>query len=512
MNKTNKNPCQKNISPTPLCSLWLIIFLYISTFTFHHSLFSIDDPAWWNDETDTDIIDNNASKNDFGPANLGQLKNVAKNAQLHMDNSLTSIGGAGTEITTMVGNFIEVSAANSNAINLGQLKNIATPYYDRLVSIGYDTRANLIARGFPEEDLPSFYPWDPATPTDINYNLATIGHLKMVFSFDLSVDSDGDSLLDWWEYYYFNSLVFNKLDDTDNDGITNENEFNNATNPTSSSYVGIPDGMLFWMKADEGIITDSTTSLITTWNDQSGNNNQFGQGNDLHRPTYVTDDNFGHPVIRFKDGNEFLQSDSVSGQIDNFSVVFVFKPTINSNVSWNQSIGDHWGSFLFHSDINDSVIVGIGFQNNKGRIVPGTNAGDSPTGIFEESIWNMWSYTHKNGTGRLYKNGNLIAEKHNLGNPDSWLNFHIGQFNNSFDGDLLEVLFYDRALDAQQIANIAQTYDDKYGVITKDRDGDGLDDTWELAKFNGDLSKSKTDAPISTYTISITTPQEGQNY
>ena len=160
------------------------------------------DPAWWTNSA-TQVIDPNSDHSvsaNYAPANLGQLKNVARQAKLHLDTYLP--GGAGAQIGTMVSGFSTDPAVNYAPINLGQLKAVARPFYDRLGSAGYDTKANLIAHGYPTNWSFS-YPWDPSTPISANYAPANLGQVKMAFSFDLagktaSLDGDSDGLPDAW--------------------------------------------------------------------------------------------------------------------------------------------------------------------------------------------------------------------------------------------------------------------------------------------------------------------------
>ena len=174
-------------------------------------------PAWWSDPA-TKILDaaNPATLEDnYAPANLGQLKNVAKQAKAHLDANLP--GGAGNAINTLVTNFeprtgqnytaqqlADLRAANYASVNLGQLKAVAKPFYERLLSFSYDTKANLIAHGFPSL-WSSNYPWNPATAVSENYAPANLGQLKAVFSFDLAAPPG--QLPAWWQKYYFHGQV-----------------------------------------------------------------------------------------------------------------------------------------------------------------------------------------------------------------------------------------------------------------------------------------------------------------
>lgn len=192
-------------------------------------------PAWWHDPT-TQILEDPqppASEN-YAPVNVGQLKHVAIQAQAHLDQNLP--GGAGFQIRHRwqpLGAPPPSAAENYAPANVGQLKAIAKPFYDRLNSVGYNTKQNLIMRGYPSNW--SFdYPWstDDNVNSAENYAPVNIGQLKMVFGFDLT-DSDGDGLLDWWEIYYFGDLQRDGTGDFDGDGLSDLFEFQGGGDPTT---------------------------------------------------------------------------------------------------------------------------------------------------------------------------------------------------------------------------------------------------------------------------------------
>ena len=125
-------------------------------------------------------------------------------------------GGAGTNLANTITNFSQTN--NYMGVNLGQLKNLAQPFYDRLIDEGY-TNA---------------YPWTAATTDDVDYASANIGQVKHLFSFDLTVDCDSDSLSGWWELEHFGDLGQTGSGDSDGDGYTNSQEYSGGTDPNSS--------------------------------------------------------------------------------------------------------------------------------------------------------------------------------------------------------------------------------------------------------------------------------------
>lgn len=191
-------------------------------------------PGWWS-ATATKIVDESVEDGDnYAPANLGQLKHVASKAKSHLDANL--VGGSGTTISTLIATFVtattpEEVAANYAPLNLGQLKAVAKPFYDRLLDARYGTKENLIARGY-SGTWPYNYPWDPTTPVEDNYAPANIGQLKMVFSFDLNgFDSDFDGLPDSWETTQYGNLTSVGIGDPDEDGLTNLMEYDQGSDP-----------------------------------------------------------------------------------------------------------------------------------------------------------------------------------------------------------------------------------------------------------------------------------------
>ena len=93
---------------------------------------SNNDPSWW---VSRNVIVTNAAStnNDYAAITSGQMKWIATNAYAELCASLP--GGAGTNTQATVGAL--ESGNNYYGVNVGQLKNLAQPFYDRLIAIGY---------------------------------------------------------------------------------------------------------------------------------------------------------------------------------------------------------------------------------------------------------------------------------------------------------------------------------------------------------------------------------------
>jgi hypothetical protein len=148
-------------------------------------------------------------------------------------------------VTYTAAELSQIKSDNYAPATIGQLKVVAKLFYDRLLNVGYDTRANLVSHGYPS-NWAYFYPWNnPGTDNSINYTLANVGQLKCVFCFDLGslaastlVDSDNDALPDWWETSVAGGLNASPFGDFNNDGVKNISELVAEGSPTGSLTVG----------------------------------------------------------------------------------------------------------------------------------------------------------------------------------------------------------------------------------------------------------------------------------
>lgn len=137
-------------------------------------------PAWW---AARGVALPGAEANDWAAAVQGQVKWIALQAAAELDAALAFSGGAGAAVSALTATFSPTN--NFLPVTLGQLKNAAKPFHDRLMEAG----------------LSAGHPWSGA-PAD--FALANVGQVKALFAFDLSpldpsLDSDGDGMPDAWE-------------------------------------------------------------------------------------------------------------------------------------------------------------------------------------------------------------------------------------------------------------------------------------------------------------------------
>ena len=151
-------------------------------------------PAWWASQG---VLSGTAAPNDYAAANQGQAKNMAGAAVKELDTDLRQFGGAGSQLDQLMATLSGTTAQTDDylAINLGQLKAILQPFYDRLLAVGYTGTSRPLSTGT--------YPWIGAGKVANDYAWANLGQLKNLFSFDVKYSSSGGTIPDWWIEKYF---------------------------------------------------------------------------------------------------------------------------------------------------------------------------------------------------------------------------------------------------------------------------------------------------------------------
>jgi|GEM_PF-5301711 len=242
-----------------------IIFGFFGFLFLQQSALS-QNPRWWEDQG---IFNLTVVGGDHSPANIGQAKNVAKKALATISAQNSALA---SEIETLMGAGVLTPPTTTpefqvqkGVILVGQLKNLAKPFYDKLAihdGIWLASERQRIGIQNPQ----SVYPWTSSSNDDSDFSPASIGQLKACFSIDLGnlpsqvviKDSDGDGMSDEWE----SSFGLNPNDPSDaeqdlnSDGITNGEHFDKSTNPITGA------------KLAPELVVQTRNLALSTWEDR----------------------------------------------------------------------------------------------------------------------------------------------------------------------------------------------------------------------------------------------------
>jgi len=183
---------------TAPAGVWMVWILFVAAFAMAPSILLAVTPSWWA----TYGVQNENPANDYAAVNQGQVKNIAVAAVSELDTDLAQFGGAGGQLDQLASTLISGSSPQRNdyaAINLGQLKALAQPFYDRLLALGYNIPPVMSGT----------YPWITSGLAANDYAMANLGQVKNLFSFDVTYSSAGNGIPDWWAQLYFPGQTIN---------------------------------------------------------------------------------------------------------------------------------------------------------------------------------------------------------------------------------------------------------------------------------------------------------------
>jgi hypothetical protein len=219
--------------------------------------------------------------------------------------------------------------------------------------------------------------------------------------------------------------------------------------------------LILWLKADSGVVQQSTNNSVKTWFDQSGNYNQGNQNTATLQPFFITNAINGLPVVRFY-GTNYFQLLIPLTNTTAMEALVVLKVATNppsaSQSLWgwggNNSpdyypdasgkISDDFGS---ESPYNTPYNVGAPLQPLAQYHLYGISGANAN--------WAAWI----NGVAQVYTNYNFYGTW-----SDSW-NLGAGKGNASpFAGDVAEVLVFNRMLSAGERDTLDSYLAAKYGL------------------------------------------------
>lgn len=127
--------------------------------------------------------------------------------------------------------------------------------------------------------------------------------------------------------------------------------------------------------------------------------------------------------------------DAIPSHLNETTIEFWIKPF--AVFSYNQQIGQSWGTFLFHTDNSGAVVVG--WNTGADRIT-------SASGMLKTNEWTHIAVTVNGNVMTLYVNGNKKGSvtSANYSGLDAIRNFKIGESAYKFNGQIDELRIWNR--------------------------------------------------------------------
>ncbi|MDI1248811.1 MAG: hypothetical protein PSV13_08110 [Lacunisphaera sp.] len=294
-------------------------------------------------------------------------------------------------------------------------------------------------------------------------------------------DSDDDGLLDAWEDQHLGTRIYGPTDDPGNVGRTLQQSFQQGLSPWPAALVS--DGLRAWFRADQGVVKDGDNK-VSQWTDVSGHGFHVVQlGGVARQPLWQGGAMNSQPVVSFDSslggGLATAQPVDVLGDSNDLTVIAVLKPQGEQNYYTgvvHMSPDDYSLSWTFGQWERTGNLFRLGWAGENGR-------GFTPPAAVGSGAVQILSGVKSGASASSYLNG--VSQGTSSDGPadiaSPALNLVVGNRSmiggSGFNGQIAEILVYNRALTPAERAQVEAALMAKY--INPDADSDGLPDTWE---------------------------------
>ena len=233
--------------------------------------------------------------------------------------------------------------------------------------------------------------------------------------------------------------------------------------PASETYPeSLPSltGMALHLRADVGATTDES-GRVSQWRDQSSRMHDASQPREASRPRLVTDAAGGHPAIRFDGNQQFL---NLTGQVitsQQYTILAVLRDAPGNEA--HRAIFSNWNGAAG----NAVTSAFLGLTGSSGVRLSDDFAA---TGSWPRGKAVLVSAVAKENDATIAINGQEAGRKSSpLSRRNLTTAYVIGQQGNIdgeyFTGDIAELIAYNRALDAAELASAERYLIGRYQLV-----------------------------------------------
>jgi Concanavalin A-like lectin/glucanases superfamily/Fibronectin type III domain len=309
----------------------------------------------------------------------------------------------------------------------------------------------------------------------------------------IAVDANGNGIPDSWEMLYLGNLSHAATDDPGGVGRTLLQSYQQGLSPWPAPVVA--SGLQAWYRADKGVVADGSGN-VSQWSDLSGSGYHVYQAQTGLEPQLVSNVMNGNPVMQFgASGAQILTTPVLediegSGNGDMTMIVVMSPGAAQSGPTAILNFG------LTTSGWNLGLIGGG--NNQWGLVLPTSSGGQqqcqAPT--LTASEVQVVSEEASGTNSNVYVNGALAASGTIAGSAPPFTGTlavgNVIQYPNAYNGQIAEILVYNRALSDAERQSIEAALKAKY--VNPDSNGNGIPDSWEM-QYLGNLTHAATDDP-----------------
>ena len=209
-----------------------------------------------------------------------------------------------------------------------------------------------------------------------------------------------------------------------------------------------PTGSILWLRADAGVVLEN--GHVAVWKDQSGHRNDATMS-DGQQPDFLDSTSNGLPAIVFHGWN-YLEAPNIFPATHDYTIAVVATITNVRNI--NNLVSGNTHALYLDSTLSPRVVHNSFNFQDYGTIGMDSEAASCVVALYSEVYQQA----------ALYVNGEFADSSYVGSSPDS--NLYIGSFQRGYflQGNIQEVLLYDRELDSGELVDLDRYLRSKYGI------------------------------------------------
>lgn len=232
-----------------------------------------------------------------------------------------------------------------------------------------------------------------------------------------------------------------------------------AINISAPDNIG---GLALWLDANDSSTITESGGLVSQWDDKSGNGNDALQGTGANQPLLVNNLFSGKAAIRFDGINDRLATDGTFAIGSNVTMFVVSKASATNNkqvfIEQSVTLGANDG-IQFNSRGNRPV----GVRNSAVSVVPPTNTNWMGINLA------LGSFTYDGASLKYFFNGTIQnttsgSISNNLVTDNLYIGGRAASGTINTDGDICEILIYDKLLSAEEMDAVDIYLSSKWGI------------------------------------------------
>lgn len=354
--------------------------------------------------------------------------------------------GTGIGLSNYFGGGIAEILVYNTPLSVAQRQSIETYIYSKY---GVGNKITL--------DTPSFSPGPGIWPASQSVALSQDQGALIYYSTDGSTPDPSTSPL-------YNGTAISVTSNETIKALATLNYYNNSavgvapyqidstTSPIARS------GLVLWLRADNSV-TYNGSNQVSQWSDVSGSQNSFSQSTSSYQPIWTANAINGLPALAFNGSSQFLQAGQFLSDLSTgASLILVTKPTSVSAGARlldleNCSLGTYLSFLepstnaaqlnLYNANMATSLSASTAVTPSQFQLLEAFNAGLPGSGIYTNSVLNT--------------NSALAMANNYLGQASASGNY--------FNGELAELLLYNRALTSSEQSSLEGYLSTKYNIM-----------------------------------------------